>query len=132
MCALTLKSNKIEMFSTSLSSPSDKPLHVCMNLLEKHKVGYFNKVKIEARVFGKAKEWIMEQGKDIQLVLIGMKGIKIKLGHCICAMNGQIVYKLYKTSLPLEKDNLVYALVEDVNELYFSYIFIQIENLCLK
>ena len=50
---------------------------MCVELLKKHKVGYLNKVKIEERAFGKAKEWIMEQGQDIQPVLIGMRGIKI-------------------------------------------------------
>ena len=52
-----------------------------------------------------------------------MRGMKNKEGHCICVMNGQIVDVLCKTSLPLEKDNLVYVLGEDVIELAFCYIF---------
>ena len=102
-----------------------------MNFLKKHKVGYFKKVKIEDRAFGKAKEWIMEQGKDIQPVLIGMRGMKNIEGNCICVMNGKIVDGLYKKLLPLAK-KLVYLLGEDVTELAFAIFFIQIENLCLK
>ena len=70
-----IKNNKI--LSRSLSSPLENPLCVCINLLKEYKVGYFINLKIKGRVFGQPKEWIMEQGKDIQPVLIGMIGLII-------------------------------------------------------
>ena len=47
MCALKIKQETTETLSRALSSSSDKPLHVCVELLKKHKVGYLNKVKFK-------------------------------------------------------------------------------------
>ena len=52
-----------------------------------HSVGYLKKLNIEEKAFGKGKEWIMEQGQDIQSVLIGIRGMKTIKGHCICVIN---------------------------------------------
>ena len=112
MCALTLKSDTTEIFSRALSSPLENPLCVCINLLKENKVGYLIKLKIKERAFGQPKDWIMEQGKDIQYVLIGMRGLKNKQGNFICVMNGHIFDGLYKTSMPLETNNFEYVLGE--------------------
>ena len=130
MCAFTLKSETTEEFSKSLSSPTENPLRVCINLLKKYKAGYLIKMKIKDRAFGRAKEWIMEQGKNIQPVLIAIRGMKNIEGHCICVMNGQIVDGIF-TSLQLNSENLDFVLGETVTEIAFCYIFIQIEILCL-
>ena len=60
MYALTLKSETTEIFSKSLSSPTENPLRVCINLLKKYKAGYLIKLKIKEMAFGRANEWIME------------------------------------------------------------------------
>ena len=131
MCALTLKSETTEEFSKSLSSPTENHLRVCINLLKKYKAGYLIKMKIKDRAFGRAKEWIMEQGKNIQPVLIAIRGMKNIDGHCICAMNGQIVDGIFKTSLQLNSENFDFVLGETITEIAFCYIFYQNRNFLL-
>ena len=127
MCFDT-KPETTDIFSKSLSSPTENPLCVCINLLNKYKAGYFIKLKIKGREFGKPKEWIIEQGQYIQPVLIAIRGMKNMEGHCICVMNGQIVEGLFKTSLQSTVENLDYVLGETVTEVAFCYIFYSNRN----
>ena len=45
MCASTLKSDIIEIFSTDLSSPSDKPFQGLCEIVEKPQSGVFEQGK---------------------------------------------------------------------------------------
>ena len=74
----------------------------------------------------------MKQGKDIQPVLIGMRGLNNIEGHCIFVMNGQIVDGLYIMSMPLEKENLDYVLRENVTEVAFCYILYPNRNFIIE
>ena len=78
-----------------------------------------------------AKEWIMEQGKNIQPVLIALRGMKNIEGHCICVMNGQIIDGIFTTSLQLNSENLDFVLGETITEIAFCYIFYPNRNFLL-
>ena len=88
-------------------------------------------MKIKDRAFGRAKEWILEQGKNIQPVLIAIRGMKNIEGHCICVMNGKIVDGIFTTSLQLTLENLNFVLGETVTEIAFCYIFYPNRNFML-
>ena len=114
-----------------MSSSAENLLRVCINLLKKYKAGYLIKIKIKDRAFGRDKEWILEQGKNIQPVLIAIRGMKNIEGHCICVMNGQIVDGLFTTSSQLNSENLDFVLGETVTEIAFCYIFYPNRNFML-